>query len=95
MKKNNAQTHAVGDLVEDAQALLTATAHMTEEKVAEARKRLTAAIDRGREAWETVQERAVAGAKATDEAIREHPYRALGVAFGLGALIGFLIRRRN
>src|SRR5262249_42193177 len=93
MKRHS--THDAASLVEDAQALLVATAHLTEEKVAEARKRLAAAIDKGREAWEAVQEKAVAGAKATDEAIREHPYRALGLAFGLGAIVGFLVRRRG
>jgi ElaB/YqjD/DUF883 family membrane-anchored ribosome-binding protein len=41
-----------------------------------------------------VQESTVAGAKATDRAIREHPYESLGVAFGLGVLIGVLIARR-
>jgi ElaB/YqjD/DUF883 family membrane-anchored ribosome-binding protein len=41
-----------------------------------------------------VQESTVASAKATDRAIREHPYESLGVAFGLGVLIGVLIARR-
>jgi ElaB/YqjD/DUF883 family membrane-anchored ribosome-binding protein len=41
-----------------------------------------------------VQESTVASAKATDRAIREHPYESLGIAFGLGVLIGVLIARR-
>lgn len=41
-----------------------------------------------------VQEGTVAGAKATDRTIREHPYESLGVAFGLGVLIGVMIARR-
>ena len=41
-----------------------------------------------------VQEGTVAGAKATDRAIREHPYQSLGIAFGAGLLIGLLIARR-
>jgi ElaB/YqjD/DUF883 family membrane-anchored ribosome-binding protein len=65
------------------------------EKVAEARQRLTNAIEKGKETWNNVQERAVEGAKATDHVIREHPYQAIGIAFGLGALLGFLITRRN
>ena len=96
MKKNHIAAEAEGEhLVEDAQALLAATANVAEEKVVEARRRLTAAIERGKAAWNTVQERAVAGAKATDQVIRDHPYQAIGVAFGVGALIGFLISRRN
>ena len=82
-------------LMEDAQALLTATAHVAEEKVVEARKRLTAAIEKGKETWNNVSEKAVAGAKATDQVIRDHPYQSIGVALGVGALIGFLLSRRN
>ena len=90
------QTEEVGEhLLEDAQALLAATAHVAEEKVVEARKRLTAAIEKGRETWNAVQEKAVAGAKATDQVIRDNPYKALAVALGVGAIIGYLLRRRD
>jgi ElaB/YqjD/DUF883 family membrane-anchored ribosome-binding protein len=82
-------------LLEDAQALLAATAHVAEEKVVEARHRLSTAIEKGKDAWNTVQEKAIAGAKATDQVIRENPYKALGVALGVGALIGYLLRRRD
>jgi ElaB/YqjD/DUF883 family membrane-anchored ribosome-binding protein len=82
-------------LMEDAQALLAATAHMAEEKVVEARERLTAAIEKGKETWNNVQEKAIAGAKATDQVIRDNPYKALGIALGVGAIIGYLLRRRE
>ena len=82
-------------LIEDAQALLAATAHVAEEKVIEARRRLTAAIEKGREAWHTVQEKAIAGAKATDQVIRDNPYKSLGIALGVGVIIGYLLRRRD
>ncbi len=82
-------------LMEDAQALLAATAHVAEEKVIEARQRLTAAIEKGRETWHTVQDKAIAGAKATDQVIRDNPYKSLGVALGVGVIIGYLLRRRD
>ncbi len=88
-------TESAGNLVEDAQELLVATAHVAEEKVVEARKRLAAAIEKGKDAWQAVQETAVSSAKATDQAIREHPYHSMGIAFGVGMLLGFLIRRRE
>jgi ElaB/YqjD/DUF883 family membrane-anchored ribosome-binding protein len=93
--KTNHREEAGEDLMEDAQALLSATAHVAEEKVIEARQRLSAAIERGKEAWHTIQDKAIAGAKATDQVIRDNPYKALGVAFGVGAIIGYLLRRRN
>ena len=94
MKKQIAHND-LQSLAEDAQALLAATTDVAGEKVVEARKRLTAAIEKGKETWDNVQEKAVAGAKATDQVIREHPYQSIGVAFGVGALIGFLLSRRN
>jgi len=36
----------------------------------------------------------VTGAKATDKVIREHPYESIGVAFGVGLLIGVLATRK-
>ena len=81
--------------MEDAQALLSATAHVAEEKVVEARKRLTAAMERGKETLNNIQGKAVASAKAADQVIRDHPYQSIGVALGVGALLGFLLSRRN
>jgi ElaB/YqjD/DUF883 family membrane-anchored ribosome-binding protein len=40
------------------------------------------------------EEKAVEQAKAADRVIREHPYHTVGIAFGLGVLIGVLLRRR-
>jgi len=95
MKKDTATHLETEQLLEDARALLSATAHATEEKVVEARHRLNAAIEQGRETWGHVQQKAVAGAKAADEVIRDHPYQSIGVALGFGALVGYLLGRRN
>lgn len=82
-------------LAEDAKALITATGHVADEKVAEARKRLEAALEKGRDTWEDIQARAHESIKTADASIRENPYPTIGIAFGVGALIGFLISRRN
>jgi ElaB/YqjD/DUF883 family membrane-anchored ribosome-binding protein len=96
MKRHTTHRHESGEhLVDDAQALLTATAHVAEEKVVEARKRLTAAIKKGKQTLNNIQEKAVASAKAADQVIRDHPYQSIGVALGVGALVGFLLSRRN
>lgn len=98
MKRHNSTVQHDSDLeslAEDARALLAATADVAEEKVVEARERLATALDRGKATWVRVQDRAVEGAKATDHAIRTHPYQALGGAFGVGAVLGLLLSRRN
>jgi ElaB/YqjD/DUF883 family membrane-anchored ribosome-binding protein len=73
---------------------MTATADVAGDKVAEARRRLAAALDSGKRIFGRVKEKAVEGAKATDEVVHEHPYQAIGIALGVGALIGFLAARR-
>lgn len=94
--KHNRSTHDEPETIMDnAQALLSATAHVAEEKVVEARKKLTAAIEKGKETWNSVQEKAVAGAKATDQVIRANPYKSIGIAVGVGVIIGYLLRRRG
>ena len=57
------------------------------------RAKMQAAIDKATAACQRLQEKSVAAAKATDKAVREHPYQAVGVAFGVGLLIGVLAMR--
>jgi ElaB/YqjD/DUF883 family membrane-anchored ribosome-binding protein len=93
-KQSQAVENDLGTLAEDARALLAATADVAGEKVGEARKRLTAALESGKEMYGRVREKAVAGAKAADQTVREHPYQAIAIALGVGALIGFVVARR-
>ncbi|MGI8966842.1 MAG: DUF883 family protein [Limisphaerales bacterium] len=79
---------------EDAQALIHATGEELAEKTKQIRDRLTSAIEIAKVTYEKIEEQAVAGAKATDEAIRNYPYPAVGIAVGAGLLIGFLIKRK-
>ena len=60
----------------------------------EMRMRLSSAIDSAKATYHRLEEKAVAGAKATDKAIRAHPYESLGVAFGMGLLVGVLMGRK-
>jgi len=94
-KQTEAISNDMGQLAEDARALMAATADVAGEKVGEARKRLAAALERGKEIYGRVRETAIEGAKATDQAVHEHPYQALGIALGVGALIGYLVARRG
>jgi len=94
-KETEAISNHIGALAEDAHALMTATADVAGEKVGEARKRLAAALDRAKQIAGNVREKAVAGAKATDEAVHEHPYQAIAIGVGVGALLGYLLARRG
>jgi ElaB/YqjD/DUF883 family membrane-anchored ribosome-binding protein len=59
----------------------------------ELRAKLEAAVEKAKAACESLQEKTAAAAKATDKAVREHPYQAVGIAFGIGILIGVLASR--
>jgi ElaB/YqjD/DUF883 family membrane-anchored ribosome-binding protein len=62
----------------------------------EIRVKLESAIEKAKDGCERLEEKTVAGAKAADKAVREHPYQAIGIGFALGILIGVLaIRRRR
>ena len=92
-KKPNAINEAMGTLAEDARNLMAATADVAGEKVAEARKRLTAALESSKQIYSRARDKVADGTKAVDEAVHEHPYQAIAIAFAVGGLIGYLAGR--
>ena len=96
-----ARKRVVADLLTlatDAEALLRATADDASEAVKDARARLRDTIENARRTcshWkeqglETLQD----AAEKTDETIRSHPYESIGIALGIGLILGGLLRRR-
>jgi ElaB/YqjD/DUF883 family membrane-anchored ribosome-binding protein len=77
-----------------AEDVLGAAAGQAGEKATEMRNRLAAVIESAKATCQRLEEKTVAAAKATDRVIREHPYESIGVAFGLGMLIGVLVTRK-
>jgi ElaB/YqjD/DUF883 family membrane-anchored ribosome-binding protein len=93
-KQRQVINNDLSTLAEDARALMAATADVAGDKVADARKRVAAALDTGKEVYGRARDRAIEGAKAADREVRNHPYESIGIAFGIGALIGFLVGRK-
>lgn len=81
-------------LVRDAEELIKATAGDMSEKAKTARSRLGEALERAKATCHRLEEKTAAAAKATDKVIREHPYESIGIAFGVGLLIGVLVARK-
>lgn len=85
-------------VVADAEALLKATANQGGEKLAEVRAKaeesLRVAKDKMAEAQAALLVKTKAAAKATDVYVHENPWRSVGVAAGVGLVIGLLIGRR-
>ncbi len=81
-------------LARDAEEMLKTTAGQAGGKMSEVRARLASALESAKATCHRLEDKARAGAKAADHAIREHPYESIGVAFGMGLLIGVLVGRR-
>jgi ElaB/YqjD/DUF883 family membrane-anchored ribosome-binding protein len=81
-------------VVRDSEELLQSSAGAVGEKAHEMRERLAQTLESAKAACRRLEEKAIDAAKATDHVIREHPYPSLGIAFGIGLLIGVLVTRR-
>ena len=85
----------LGTLAEDARSLITATTDVATQKFGDVRQRVVKTVESSKETAGRVRDQAVEYAKAADKAVHEHPYRALGIALGVGAFLGYLVSRRG
>ncbi|OGV77899.1 MAG: hypothetical protein A3I83_01045 [Methylotenera sp. RIFCSPLOWO2_02_FULL_45_14] len=85
-------------VIGDAEALIKATASQGGEALASLRAKteesLAVAKAKMADAQEALVERSKAAARVTDDYVHENPWRAVGVAAGVGLIIGLLIGRR-
>jgi ElaB/YqjD/DUF883 family membrane-anchored ribosome-binding protein len=85
-------------VAQDVEELLRATASQTGEKIAAARTRaeetLRSARMRLSETGDDVAESARAAATAADDYVRDNPWQAVGIAAGIGLVIGLVLGRR-
>lgn len=74
---------------------MNATERLDNEKN-DIRAKVEAAVEKAKAACERLEEKTAAAAKSTNKAVHEHPYQAIGIAFGLGILTAVLaMRSRN
>lgn len=85
-------------VLSDMDEYLRATASQTGEKIGVLRERLQEqmhrAKDRLADTREVVVDKTKEAARATDEYVHDNPWRAVGIAAGVGLIIGMLIGRR-
>jgi ElaB/YqjD/DUF883 family membrane-anchored ribosome-binding protein len=85
-------------VVADAEEILRATAGVAGEKMADLRERvgerLRDAKLRIADAEAALVDKTKAAARATDDYVNENPWRAVGIAAGVGLLLGIIIGRR-
>jgi ElaB/YqjD/DUF883 family membrane-anchored ribosome-binding protein len=98
---NSSKEKLVSDMkvvVSDAEELLRATTDVAGGKIGELRERIAERLSiaklRIADAEGLLLDRSKAAARATDEYVTENPWRAAGIAAGIGLLLGVIIGRR-
>ncbi len=85
-------------VIADAEELLKATAQDASDKAVAARARIEAHLSEAKVKLAALEEavavRAKQAADATDQYVRANPWKAVGIAAGVGVLLGMLIGRR-
>ncbi len=85
-------------VLSDMDDYLRATASHTGEKIGAIRERLQVQMHKAKDiladTGDVVVDRAKEGARATDEYVHDNPWHAVGIAAGVGLIIGMLIGRR-
>lgn len=85
-------------VIADSEELLRLSANQVGEGVSELRGRVQARLLEAKARLAHLQELAVAKAKAaghaTDEFVHENPWKSIGIAAGVGLVVGLLIGRR-
>ena len=97
----DSQEQLVSDIksvISEAEEMLGATADQTGEKIANLRVRIQARLRDAKlrliEAEALLVTKTRAAARATDEYVHESPWTAVGIAAGVGLLVGLIIGRR-
>ena len=98
---NNSKEKLIADMkvvVADAEEILRATAGVAGEKMAELRERIGERLRDARvrldDAEAMLVDKTKAAARATDDFVNENPWQAVGIAAGIGVLLGIIIGRR-
>jgi ElaB/YqjD/DUF883 family membrane-anchored ribosome-binding protein len=78
-------------LVQEAEALVQATgANLSDSAQAE----VASVLERVKTRSGRIKQQALAGVRVTDRIIRQYPYQSLGIVFGLGIIVGALLKRK-
>jgi ElaB/YqjD/DUF883 family membrane-anchored ribosome-binding protein len=85
-------------VMRDAEALIKATSAQTGEKIQEVRARAEESLRQARSRLTVIEDEAMQRARevadATEEYVKENPWQAVGIAAGVGLLVGLLVSRR-
>lgn len=85
-------------VIHDAEELFKAAAASSGERAAELREKAMIHLKRAKESMSDAQVRVIEtskqAARATDDFVHDHPWRAVGIAAAVGVVLGLLLNRR-
>ena len=88
----------LGVVIADAEEMLRMTANQTGEGAQALRARVEARLKQTKDdllhLQEVTVEKAKAAGRATDEFVHDNPWKSIGIAAGIGLVVGLLIGRR-
>jgi ElaB/YqjD/DUF883 family membrane-anchored ribosome-binding protein len=91
-------TQSLKHMVDEADHLLAKAERTGSEQFNAAREKFETQLQHAKDELRRLEMSAIDNAKraarATDQAVHEHPYTAMGICAGVGLLIGMLISRR-
>ena len=98
---NSSKQKLVSDMkvvVSDAEEILRATAGVAGEKMVDLRERIAERLRDAKlrlaDAEAVLVDKTKAAARATDDFVNDNPWQAVGIAAGIGLLLGIIIGRR-
>ena len=98
---NTSKQKLVSDMkvvVSDAEEILRATAGVAGEKMVDLRERIAERLRDAKlrlaDAEAALVDKTKAAARATDDYVHDNPWKSVGVAAGVGFLLGLLVNRR-
>lgn len=101
MAKHVSAAQLIDDLtavIRDAEGLLRATATQTGERVEEIRARAEESVRQAKQRLAGIEEEALEHARElageADQYVRGNPWQAVGIAAGIGLVLGLLMSRR-
>ena len=82
-------------IAHDAEKILISSAESAGEKAYHVKEKIISAFDTTKVSMKNIENQAIQAVKSTDTNIRKHPYQSIGIALGVGTVIGALAARHQ
>ena len=74
---------------------MISSAEAAGEKAYDVKEKIMSAFDTTKVSVKNIENQAMQAVKSTDSNIRKHPYQSIGIALGVGTVIGVLAARHQ